>query len=99
MHQEGMGSVTGKREVCGYWNPAQLWPAGHPLAGFDDQQWFKYLAEPTSVSHFFHFHVWCLNMTEPCGNCREKEALGVLRKELMGLWAFPEALAKIWTAG
>lgn len=31
-----------------------------------------------AVSHFPHFHVQCLQVTEPCVNCREKEALGVL---------------------
>lgn len=55
MPQEGLGSLAGKHEVCGHWNPARILPAGQPLAGFDDQQQFRYLAEPTCCVPFPSF--------------------------------------------
>lgn len=41
-----------------------------------------------AVSHFPHFYVQCLKVTEPCGNCREKEALGVLGRNCLGCGHF-----------
>lgn len=55
MPQEDMDSQAGKPEVCGHWNPTRIWPAGQPLAGFDDEQWFRYLAEPTCCFPFPSF--------------------------------------------
>lgn len=87
MRREGVGSPAGKHEVCGHWNPGfgQLgipWQVLMMSSGSGTWQ-----SQP-AVSHFPHFHVWCLKVTEPCGNCREKEALGVLGRSCLGYGHF-----------
>lgn len=71
---------------------AWLQPDGHPLADLDDQQWFRYLAEPTCCVPFPSF---------PCALSEGERVLWQLQgeggtwgagKELSGLWA----LQRLW---
>lgn len=98
-HPEGVGSPAGKCEVCGHWNPARLWPAGRPLAGSDDQRWFRYLAEPTCCVPFPSFPGAVSEGDRALWQLQGEGGTWDAGKELLGLWALPEPLDKIWAPG
>lgn len=96
MLKESMGSLP-----MGVWplESCLAWPAGHPLVSFDDQQWFRYLAEPICCVPFPSFLCAVSEGDRALWQLQGEGGTWGAGKELLGLWALPEALDKIWAPG